>query len=84
MEKSQIRNTAIIAAQKRFTTSVPDPDHPDPHVLGLPDPSIIKQKIVRKTSTLIPTVLSLLVDLLSLNDVNVPSKSTGNKQQNFF
>jgi hypothetical protein len=46
-----------------------------------PDSSIIKQKIERKT--LIPTVLGLLFDILSLkNDVNVPSKSI--KQKNFF
>jgi hypothetical protein len=50
----------------------PDPDH------GLdPDPSIIMQKIVRKT--LIPTIL-LFFDFLSVKiDVNVPSKS--NKQK---
>ncbi len=51
--------------------------------LGLPDPdpSIIKQKKVKKT--LIPTVLWLFLDFLSLkNDVKVPSKS--NKQKNFF
>ncbi len=58
-----------------------DPD-PDPLVRGMdPDPSIIKQKIVRKT--LIPTALRLLFDFLSSkNDVNVPSKS--NKQKNYF
>jgi hypothetical protein len=58
--------------------------------LGLPDPfshiygsgSFYHQaKVVRKT--LIPTVLLLLYDFLSLNkDVNVPSKS--NKQKNIF
>ncbi len=55
--------------------------HPDPLVWGPdPDPSIIKQ-IVRKT--LIPTVLWLLYDCLSLkNDVNVAGKS--NKQKNNF
>ncbi len=56
---------------------------PDPLFRGMdPDPSIIKQKIVRKT--LIPTsVLWLLFDYFSSkNDVNVPSKS--NKQKNFF
>jgi hypothetical protein len=42
----------------------------------------IQAKIVRKT--LIPTVLLLLFDFLSLkNDVNEASKSTGNKQNNF-
>jgi hypothetical protein len=58
---------------------LPDPD-PDPPVRGMdPDPSIIKQKTVRKT--LISIVLWLLLDFLSLkNDVNVPSKS--NKQKN--
>jgi hypothetical protein len=51
----------------------------DPEPLGRgmypdPDPSIIKEKIVRKT--LIPTVSRLLFYFLSLkNDVNVPSKS---------
>ncbi len=67
-----------------------------PHVLGPPGFGSFSQrygsgsrygsfyqraKIVRKT--LIPTVLWLLLDFLSLkNDVNVPSKS--NKQKNFF
>ncbi len=77
--------------------SVPDP-YPDPHVYGPPGSwsesisqgygsgsgsgSFHQQaKMVRKT--LIPTVLWLLLDFLSLkNDVNVPSKS--NKQENFI
>ncbi len=58
-----------------------DPD-PDPLVRGMdpdptldPDPSIIKQILVRKT--LISTVLGLLFYFLSLkNAVKVPSKST--------
>jgi hypothetical protein len=52
---------------------------PDPLVRGTdPDPFIIKQKKVRKT--LIPIVLRLLYDFLSLkNDVNVALKS--NKQK---
>ncbi len=72
-------------------TSVPDPD---PQVYGPPGSGSISQrygsgsgsfyhqaKIVWKT--LIPTVLWLLLDFLSLkNYVNVPSKS--NKQRNFF
>jgi hypothetical protein len=46
-----------------------------------PDPSIVMQKKGRKT--LIPIVLSLLYDFLSLkNDVNVPSKFI--KQKNYF
>jgi hypothetical protein len=46
-----------------------------------PDPSGHQAKIERKT--LIPAVLLLLFDFLSLkNDVNVPSKS--NKQKNLF
>jgi hypothetical protein len=56
---------------------------PDPLIRGMDldsDPSIIKQKIVRKS--LIPTVLLLLFNFLSLkNYVYVPSKS--NKQENF-
>ncbi len=60
-----------------------DPD-PDPLVRDTDpdlDPSIIKQKIVRKT--LIPTVLLLLYDFLSLkNDAYEASKS--NKQTTFF
>jgi hypothetical protein len=55
--------------------------HPDPLIRGLdPDPvPYCQAKIVRKT--LIPTVLLLVLDFLSLkNDVNVPSKS--NKQKN--
>ncbi len=63
----------------RMFLGLPDPDllargtDPDP------DPSIIKQKRVR--TTLIPTVLWLLSDFLSLkNYVNVASKS--NKQKN--
>jgi hypothetical protein len=78
-----------------WKTSVPDPDPPDSHVFGPPGSgsptsqsyrsgsgSIYhKAKIVRKT--LIPLVLGLLVDFLSLkNDVNVPSISK--KQKNFF
>jgi hypothetical protein len=73
-------------------TSVPDP--PGPHVFGPPGSGSITRryrsgsgsfyhqaKIVRKT--LIPTVLLLLLDFLSLkNYVNVPLKS--NKQKNFF
>ncbi len=77
-----------------FVSSVPEPhpDPPDPHVFGPPGSGSISQrygsgsgsfyqqaKIIRKT--LIPTVLWLLLDFLSLkNDGNVPSKS--NKQQN--
>ncbi len=59
-----------------------DPNH-DPLVRGMdPHPSIIKQKIVRKT--LIPNAFRLLFDFFSLkNDVNVPSKSTGNEQKTF-
>ncbi len=61
---------------------------PDPLVRGMEpdlapdlDPSIIKQKIVRKT--LISTVLRLLFDFLPLkNYVKVPSKS--NMQNNYF
>ncbi len=68
---------------------------PDPNVFGPPGSGSISQmywpgsrsgfynqaNIIRKT--LIPTVLWLLLDFLSLkNDVNVPSKS--NKQKNFF
>ncbi len=66
-------------------TIVADPD-PDPDVLGQMYESgsvsfYHKAKIVKKT--LIPTVLWLLFDLLSLNnDVNAPSKS--NKQKKFF
>jgi hypothetical protein len=57
---------------------------PDPLVRGTdPDPSpdfYHQTKIERKT--LIPTVLSLLYDFLSLkNDVNIPSKN--NNQKNF-
>ncbi len=61
-------------------SALPDPD---PLVRGMnPDPSIIKQKYVAR-KTLIPTVLWLLLDFLSLEkDVNVPSKSK--KQKNFF
>ncbi len=78
--------------EKISKTSVADPD---PYVYGPPeseswsisqrydpdpDPPIIEAKIVRKT--LIPTVLWLLFDFLSLkNDVNIPSKS--NKQKTF-
>jgi hypothetical protein len=75
-------------------TIVADPDPSDPYVFGPPGsgagPSSQRYgsrsfyhqaKIVRKT--LIPTVLWLLFDFLSLkNDVNVPSKS--NRQKNFF
>ncbi len=59
---------------------LPDPD-PDPLVRDTdtdPDPSITQAKIVRKT--LIPTVLWLLYDFLSLKkDANVPSKSSNQK-----
>jgi hypothetical protein len=75
-------------------TSVPDSDPPDLHVFGPPGSGSTSQrygsgsgsfyhqaKIVRKT--LIPTVLRLLLDFLSLiNYVNVPSKSK--KQKNLF
>jgi hypothetical protein len=68
--------------------SVPDPD-PNAHVFGPPGsgPFYHQAKIVKKT--LIPTVLQLLLDFLSLkNDVNVPSKSMysngQNEQKNFF
>jgi hypothetical protein len=72
-----------------------DPDPPDPHVFGAPRSGSTSQrygsgsgsgsfyhqaKIVRKT--LIPTVLGLLLEFLSLkNDVNLPSIS--NRQKNF-
>jgi hypothetical protein len=74
----------------------PDPnlDPSDPYVFGPPRSGSISQrygygsgsfyhqtKIVRKP--LLPTVLSLLYDFLSLkNEVNVPSKS--NMQKNFL
>ncbi len=64
-------------------TSVPDPAPPDPHVFGPPGSGSFSHqaKIIRKT--LIPTILWLLLDFLSLkNDENVPSKS--NEQKNFF
>ncbi len=59
---------------------------PDPLVRGMdpdpaldPDPSIIMQKLVRKT--LIPTILWPFFDFLSLkNDVYVPSKSNKRKK----
>ncbi len=73
-----------------------NPDSSDPYIFGPPGSgsgpinqrygsgsgSFYHQaKIVRKI--LIPTVLWLLFDFLSLkNDVNIPSKS--NKQKNFF
>jgi hypothetical protein len=75
-------------------------DPKDPYVFGPPGSGSISQsygsgsgyrsgsfyyqaKIVRKA--LIPTVLRLLYALLSQkNDVNVPSKSTGNKQKKLF
>ena len=70
---------------KLLASSVPDPD---PHVFGPSGSGSISQryesgsgsfhhqtKIARKT--LIPIILQLLLDFLSLkNDVNVPSKST--------
>jgi hypothetical protein len=72
---------------------VPDPNpEPDPHVFGPPGSGSTSQrygsgsfyhqaKIVRKT--LIPNVLWLLLDFLSLKkDVNVPSKS--NMQKNLL
>ncbi len=68
-------------------SSVADPDPLDPYVFGPSGSGSISQrygskfgsfyhqaKIVRKT--LIPTVLFLLCDFLSVkNDVNIPSKS---------
>ncbi len=78
----------------RVQTSVPDPD---PHFLGLPDPdsdpfsqrcrsgSFYHPSIIKQNSkkTLIPTVLWLLMDFLSLKGyVNVHLKS--NKQKKFF
>ncbi len=74
--------------------SVADTDPSDPYVLGPPGSGsgsasqrygsgffYHQAKIVRQI--LIPTLLWLLFDFLSLkNDVNVPSKS--NKQKNFF
>jgi hypothetical protein len=76
--------------------SVADPnsDPPDPHDFGPPGSGSISQrygsgsgsfyhhaKVVRKT--MIPTILCFFLLLTLKNDVNVPSKSTGNKQ-NFF
>ena len=58
------------------TTSVrdPDPDPEDPHVFGPPGSFYQQAKIVRKT--LIPTVLLLLFDFLSLkNDVKCKNNS---------
>ncbi len=60
---------------------------PDPLVRGMdpdPDPSIILLLSSKNSKkNLIPTVLRLLLDFLSLkNYLNVPSKS--NKQKNFF
>jgi hypothetical protein len=78
--------------------SVPDPDPPDPHVFGPPGTGSgsISQMFGSGSGSIsqmyesgsgffnmIPTVLGLLLDLLSLkNDVNVRSKS--NMQKNFF
>jgi hypothetical protein len=61
----------------------PDPDPQDPHVLRPPGSGSFshQSKIVRKT--LIPSVLWLLLDFLSMkNDVNVTSKSK--KQKKFI
>jgi hypothetical protein len=57
---------------------------PDPLVGGMdPVPSIILLSLSKNSKTLIPSVLLLLLDFLSLkNDVDVPSKSI--KQNNFF
>ncbi len=71
------------STQMDFSIRVPDPDPPDPHVFRPPGSGSFyhQAKIARKT--LIPTVLWLLLDFLSLkNDINVPSKS--NKQNFFF
>jgi hypothetical protein len=67
----------------------PNPDPPDPHYLGLPDPDslvrgvdpfIIKQNSKKNLDSY---DLRLLLNFLSLkNNVNVHSKS--NKQKNFF
>jgi hypothetical protein len=75
-----------------------DPDPLNPYVFGPPGSgsgsintrygsgsgSFCQQaKTVRKS--LIPTVLLILLDVLSFKiDVNVPLKSTGNKQKNWF
>jgi hypothetical protein len=55
---------------------LPDPV-PDPLVGGIdPDPSIILLSLSKNSKTLIPSVLLLLLNFLSLKkDVNVPSKS---------
>jgi hypothetical protein len=84
----------MLTRKANYITSVSDP--PDPHVFGPPgsesgftsqwygsgSESFYHQaKIIRKT--LIPTVLWLLLDFLSMkNDINVPSKR--NKQKNLF
>jgi hypothetical protein len=61
----------------------PNPDPPNPHIFEPPGSGSFYQQAEMVIKTLIPTVLWLLLDFLSLkNDVNVPSKS--NKQKNFF
>ncbi len=65
--------------------SIPDPDPfpSDPHVFGPPRSGSFYHQAIIVRKTLIPSVLWLLLDFLSLkNDVNVPSNS--NKQKNLF
>ncbi len=76
-----------------LVTSVADPESPDPRDFGPPesgsgsssqryrmdpDPSIIKQKIIRKP--LISTFVTSFWLLSFKNDVNVPSKSNTQKK----
>jgi hypothetical protein len=80
---------------KILSSNVADPDPQDPYVFGPPGSGSISQKYGSRsrsgsfyhqaiiTKTLIPTLLWLLYDFLSLeNDVNVPVPSRSNKQKN--
>ncbi len=54
---------------------------PDPYVFGPPGSGSFYNQAKKVRKTLIPTVLGLFFDILSLkNDVNVPSKSTKQKK----
>ncbi len=77
-------STSVFPVTELFHDNLLSSDgDPDPYVLELPESGSFyhKAKIVRKT--LIPIVLRLLYDFLSLkNDVNVPSER--NKAENFL
>ncbi len=84
--KSQLRDKKNHAFEP-VLRSVPDPDPnpdsdpPDPHVFGPPGSFCHQAKLVRKTLILTVFFFTSFGLFIFENDVNVPSKNTGNNRK---